>query len=205
MPNFSFEALHEGLVAGVDEAGRGPWAGPVVAAAVVFYPERSVPRGIKDSKQLTPEQRENLFHRIQEVAVVGIAAAEVTEIDHYNILMATKLAMQRAVAALSVAPVAALIDGNQPPRLPMRAIPIIKGDSLSVSIAAASIMAKVTRDRLMCALAQEFPQYGWHRNMGYGTPEHQRCIAQHGVTHHHRRSFAPVREYLMAREMQVAE
>lgn len=191
-PGLSLESGHAGLVAGVDEAGRGPLAGPVVAAAVIL-PPRGRPRGIHDSKQLTARQREALFARICGCSQVGVGVSGVEEIDRLNILGATKLAMRRAVEALPVPPDVALVDGNQPPALPCRTITVVGGDALSLSIAAASIVAKVTRDRIMRQLALEHPGYGWERNAGYGTPGHYRGLAALGVTAHHRRSFAPVK------------
>jgi ribonuclease HII len=183
------------LVAGVDEAGRGPWAGPVVAAAVIF-PDRKPPKGLNDSKLLTAERREELYLSIRARGLVGIGIVSVEEIDRVNILQATFIAMQIAVAALSDEPEIVLIDGNRCPALSQRAVPVIEGDRLCPSIAAASIIAKVTRDRLMCELAGDFPGYHWHNNKGYGTPAHAEAIMQLGVTCHHRQSFAPIRSAL---------
>lgn len=180
------------MVAGIDEAGRGPWAGPVVAGAVIFK-SANCPAGINDSKKLTAAKREALFDPIMACATVGIGIASVDEIDTHNILGATKLAMQRAFAQLGVIPELALVDGNRAPKLPCRVQTVIGGDAKSLSIAAASIIAKVTRDRIMRELAREFPYYGWERNAGYGTGAHQQGLATHGVTIHHRRSFAPIR------------
>ena len=191
-PNFLIEKTHEGVVAGVDEVGRGPLAGPVVAAAVIL-PKKGVPRGIDDSKKLTRDMREALFTRICKCAVVGIGLASVEEIDRFNILGATKLAMIRAVEALAIAPDVALVDGNQPPKLACTTIAVIGGDALSLSIAAASIVAKVTRDRLMVQLAHEHPGYGWEHNAGYGTRKHYEGLKLLGITAYHRRSFAPIR------------
>lgn len=199
MPSYSYErACGASPVCGIDEAGRGPLAGPVVAAAIVL-PLRGVPRGINDSKKLTPERRAELAERLRKVAVYGIGEASVEEIDRINILQATFLAMGRAVAALTQAlghpPAHALIDGNLAPRgLPCPAQPLVDGDALCVSIAAASILAKVTRDRTMRELALSHPRYGWERNAGYGTPEHLAALREHGPTPHHRRSFAPVEQ-----------
>ena len=178
-------------VAGVDEAGRGPWAGPVVAAAVILDPER-IPLSIADSKVLLPEEREAIFPRIMAQARVGVGVADVDRIDRDNILNATMWAMARAVAALDIEPRLVLIDGNRAPKLAMEARTIVKGDARCLSIAAASIIAKVTRDRLMVELGREFPLYGFERHKGYGTPEHQQALDRHGVTDHHRRSFKPV-------------
>ena len=184
-----------GPVAGVDEAGRGPWAGPVVAAAVILDSAR-LPAGITDSKQLSKARRESLYPAILAAAEVGIGWASAAEIDALNILQATYLAMQRAIAALPRAPGAALVDGNRAPPLPCPCRTLIKGDALSLSIAAASIVAKVSRDREMTRLAAEHPAYGWERNAGYGTAEHQAALARFGPTAHHRRSFAPIRALL---------
>lgn len=187
--------LYRGPVAGVDEAGRGPWAGPVVAAAVILDVEQAPP-GLKDSKKLKEAEREAFFAHILTCAVVGVGIAEVDRIDRDNILRATMWAMAQAVSALSLAPACALIDGNRCPELPCPAQPLIKGDTLSSCIAAASIIAKVTRDRIMADLACSHPQYGWERNKGYGTREHARALNIHGVTLHHRRSFRPVQAVL---------
>ena len=188
-------------VAGVDEAGRGPLAGPVVAAAVIFAPRR-IPKGLNDSKQLPRAVREDLHDRILAVAEVGIGIASVAEIDTINILRASHLAMQRALACLAPDPHHVLIDGNLLPRgMTLSAEAVIGGDALSVSIAAASIIAKVTRDRIMVDLAQQHPGYGWETNMGYGAPLHLRGLGQQGVTPHHRRSFAPVHNILYQAEI----
>lgn len=195
-PETALAAETGGLVCGVDEAGRGPWAGPVVAAAVMF--EGEAPAGINDSKKLTRAAREALFEEIMAGAHVGVGLSECAEIDAINILQATMTAMARAVAALPEPPAAALIDGNRAPRLACPARPLVRGDSLSLSIAAASIVAKVTRDRLMEKLAGECPGYGWERNMGYGTAEHRTALARLGVSRHHRRSFAPIRALISA-------
>jgi ribonuclease HII len=195
MPDFSHEINCGGCVAGVDEAGRGPWAGPVVAGAVIFE-GFTAPKGIHDSKKLTIAKREELYEIILEVGVVSIGYASVEEIDELNILGATKLAMQRAVAALKIIPDVVLVDGNQPPKFNQKTIPLVKGDSISTSIAAASIIAKVTRDKMMRELHELFPHYGWHRNAGYGTDLHIKGLAQFGVTQHHRKSFAPIRKLL---------
>ena len=190
-PDMSLEAALPGVVCGVDEAGRGPWAGPVLAAAVILDPRR-VPAGIDDSKKLTAAKRDALCAALLACARIGIGAASVREIDALNILRATLLAMRRAVDALPVRPDHALIDGNRVPMLGCAATAIVQGDARSLSIAAASIVAKVTRDRLMQRLAARYPAYGWDSNMGYGAPAHQAGLAQAGVTPHHRLSFAPV-------------
>ncbi|MBP6735947.1 MAG: ribonuclease HII [Rhodobacteraceae bacterium] len=198
-PDFLFElaALDRGLfpVCGVDEVGRGPLAGPVTAAAVILDPAR-IPQGLADSKTLTAARRERLFDQIAACARVSIAHATVQEIDALNILRASHLAMERAVAGLG--PVAhALIDGNLiPAGLKGRAEAIVKGDAKCLSIAAASIMAKVTRDRLMVDLAQQHPGYGWEGNAGYPTKAHLQALLDLGVTPWHRRSFAPVHKIL---------
>lgn len=184
-------ALGNGPVAGVDEAGRGPWAGPVVAAAVVLDP-RAIPLGIADSKTLNGETRERLYTRIVATSTFGIGIATVDRIDRDNILNATLWAMARAVASLAAAPRLALIDGNQAPRLDCETRTIVSGDAKCLSIAAASIIAKVTRDRIMVALGEVFPAYGFERHKGYGTPEHRDSLMRHGATVHHRRSFKPV-------------
>lgn len=179
-------------IAGVDEVGRGPWAGPVMAAAVVLDPQK-LPQGLNDSKKLSAAKREALYDLICATAHVGLGEASVEEIDHHNILQATYMAMQRAIAQLPVKPCFLLVDGNRlPNNLPCPAQAVVKGDGQVLSIAAASIVAKVTRDRLMAALAQQHPHYGWERNAGYGAPAHQAGLAQHGITEHHRKSFAPI-------------
>ncbi|NHQ74450.1 ribonuclease HII [Roseovarius gahaiensis] len=183
-------------IAGVDEVGRGPLAGPVTAAAVVLDAAR-IPDGLNDSKRLTAKRREVLFDVIMDMAEVSIAHASVDEIDTLNILRASHLAMERAVAGLRTPPDMALIDGNLIPRnlsLPARAV--IKGDALSLSISAASIMAKITRDRIMWDLAQQFPGYGWDTNAGYPSKTHKAALQNLGVTAHHRRSFKPVHNIL---------
>ncbi len=195
MPDFSLEEAAGGLVAGVDEAGRGPWAGPVVAGAAIL--DRTslsgvLRRGLDDSKKLKRSRREELFEALEAEARIGIGAAEVVEIDSLNILRASLLAMARAVGDLGVVPELALVDGNQQPNLPCPVVCDVKGDGRSLSIAAASIVAKVTRDRIMADLARAHPGYGWERNSGYGTAEHQAALRRLGVTPHHRRSFAPV-------------
>jgi ribonuclease HII len=182
------------LVVGVDEVGRGPLAGPVTACAVRLDPDR-IPKGLRDSKLLTPARREALFEEINAVAQVSIAHASVEEIDTLNILRASHLAMERAVAALGADH--ALIDGNLIPRgLACGATAIVKGDAKCLSIAAASIVAKVTRDRIMVDLAQQHPGYGWEANAGYPTKAHLAALQNLGVTAWHRRSFKPVHNIL---------
>jgi len=203
MPHYIYESrllkTMPGPICGVDEAGRGPLAGPVVAAAVILDRKR-IPKGLNDSKQLTEQAREELFPRIMEMAVaVGVGDASVEEIDLVNIRQATHLAMARAVHALPVAAQFALVDGNDAPALPCKCQTLIKGDGLSLSIAAASIIAKVTRDRLMARLHDEHPFYNWRSNKGYGTPDHYSGLKSHGITIHHRRSFAPIRDILPAK------
>jgi ribonuclease HII len=197
MPCMTLESSFDGPVCGIDEAGRGPWAGPVVAAAVIWQPKRPIPDGLNDSKLVAKPQRQILYDRVHaEAQAIGIGIATVDEIDQLNILGATKLAMQRAYSALGLACVAALIDGNQPPKLSCKTQAVIGGDGISASIAAASIIAKVTRDRMMAEHAETYPVYGFERHVGYGTPEHQRALASHGPCELHRRSFAPIRRLL---------
>jgi len=185
-----------GLVAGVDEAGRGPLAGPVVAAAVILDELRPI-RGLKDSKVLTALKRERLFDEIHAKALcLSIAQASVEEIDTLNILQATMLAMKRAVEGLRLRPNKVLIDGNQLPQLRIQAEAIVRGDAKIKAISAASILAKVHRDRLCVELHREHPQYGFDGHKGYSTPEHLAALREHGACPHHRRSFAPVRETL---------
>jgi ribonuclease HII len=205
MPDFAIERRCEGTVCGLDEAGRGPLAGPVVAAAVIIDRRRF--RGelryvLDDSKALSRELRERCYDGLRAgvrsgIVGIGIGAASVAEIDRINVLRANLLAMSRAATALTastgVAPDVALVDGNIAPTLPCAVRTIVKGDSLSLSIAAASVVAKVTRDRIMRALAPRHPGYGWETNVGYATAEHCEAIRRLGVTPHHRRSFAPIR------------
>ncbi|TNE41462.1 MAG: ribonuclease HII [Alphaproteobacteria bacterium] len=194
-PDFSFEAEMPGRICGVDEVGRGPFAGPVVAAAVMLDP-KNIPDGIEDSKRLSKLARERLFDILIKTALVGIGEASVEEIDDLNILNASLLAMRRAVSGLPEVPDGALVDGNRDPKLGLPTRLIVKGDALSLSIAAASIVAKVTRDRKMCEFATKYPQYGWEKNSGYGTAEHRKGLRDFGVTPLHRRSFAPIRALL---------
>ncbi|WP_093473659.1 ribonuclease HII [Pseudomonas yangmingensis] len=184
------------LVAGVDEVGRGPLCGAVVTAAVILDPSRPI-EGLNDSKKLSEARREALFPLIQQQALAWcIARAEVEEIDQLNILQATLLAMQRAVAGLSITPQRVLVDGNRCPTLPMPAAAVVKGDSRVPAIAAASILAKVARDREMGELDLRYPGYGLAKHKGYPTPLHLAALRQLGVTPIHRRSFAPVRALL---------
>ncbi len=183
----------DGPVCGVDEAGRGPLAGPVYAAAVVLDPDRTI-RGLRDSKQLDAHKRETLSLRIRERARAwAIASASVEEIDALNILQASLLAMQRAVAALGIAPALARVDGDRAPKLACAVQTIVGGDASDRAISAASILAKVARDEAMCALHERYPHYGFDRNKGYGTPEHLQLLQRNGPCGAHRRSFAPVR------------
>ena len=183
-----------GLMAGVDEVGRGPLAGPVVAAAVILDERRTI-RGLNDSKQLSPEERQRLDLEIRRKAICcAVAEASVEEIDRLNILRAALLAMRRAVEALPEQPSIVLVDGNQRPDLAMPLRTVVGGDAKVRAIAAASIIAKVHRDRLLMALHDEHPQYGFDGHKGYSTPEHLAALREHGACRHHRRSFAPVRE-----------
>ena len=185
-------AIHGGPIAGVDEAGRGPLAGPVVAAAVVLDPN-NIPDGIADSKMLEPDVRRALYRDIVATAHVGIGMADVDRIDRDNILNASLFAMARAVAGLSCKPRLVLVDGNKvPPKLPCLGRAIVKGDAKCLSIAAASIVAKVTRDTIMIELARAYPDFGFDRHKGYSTPEHHAAIDRYGITPHHRRSFKTV-------------
>lgn len=199
MPHYIYEARWlktvEGPIAGVDEAGRGPLAGPVIAAAVILN-RKNIPKGLNDSKQMREDAREEAYLRIMECAAVGVGEATVDEIDLVNIRQATHLAMARAVRALPVSANFALVDGNDAPALPCRCDTLVDGDAKSVSIAAASIIAKVTRDRMMRALHEMFPGYGWFTNKGYGTEEHLKALNSLGPCLHHRRSFAPVYQIL---------
>lgn len=186
-------------VGGVDEAGRGPLAGPVMAAVVVLHPLQPI-EGLADSKQLTAEQREELYGEITRKALAwAVAQASVDEIDSINILQATMLAMRRAVTALPRVPVKVLIDGNRCPQLDCVAEAIVKGDALVPAISAASILAKVTRDRRMLELHRQYPQYGFDRHKGYSTTEHIELLERHGPCPQHRRSFEPVARLLQGR------
>ncbi len=200
LPCFDLETemmdLYHRPVAGIDEAGRGPWAGPVVVAAVVLNPDR-IPEGLNDSKKLAPDVREDRYEAILATACVSVAIGHVRRIDRDNILQASLWGMRTAFRGLQIPDAAALIDGNiVPKRFPGTARAVIGGDAQSLSIAAASIVAKVTRDRIMVKLAKRYRGYGWENNKGYGTPEHARGVQKHGVCTHHRRSFAPVQRAL---------
>ena len=199
-PNFELEqaALSRGAfrIAGVDEVGRGPLCGPVTAAAVILNPD-DIPEGLNDSKKMTAKKRDALYDEILAKADCCIAHATVQEIDEINILRASHLAMTRAIAGLTKAPDHILIDGNMIPKgLTTSAEAVVKGDGRSLSIAAASIIAKVARDRIMGDLAIEFPGYGWKKNAGYGTKQHLEALRALGVTPHHRRSFKPIHNIL---------
>ncbi|WP_420568828.1 ribonuclease HII [Thalassovita sp.] len=199
-PDYSLEhAAHaQGFlrIAGVDEVGRGPLAGPVTAAAVILDPNR-IPAGLNDSKKLSEKKRESLLKELLEVAQVSVAHATVEEIDTHNILRASHIAMVRAIQGLPQQPDYALIDGNMiPQNLTIPSQAVIKGDALSVSIAAASIVAKIRRDQLMVELGQQFPGYGWEKNKGYPSKQHREALENLGVTPHHRRSFKPVHNIL---------
>jgi ribonuclease HII len=199
-PDFRFEtdlmAAGARIVAGVDEVGRGPLAGPVTAAAVILHPDR-IPEGLNDSKMLGVKRRESLLAELEEIAEIGLGWASVAEIDALNIRNAAFLAMRRAVEALPSAPDHVLVDGNAcPPDLPCAASSLVKGDARSLSIAAASIVAKVARDKVMADLDAVHPGYGWAQNAGYPTQAHRDALQHLGVTPHHRRSFAPVYQML---------
>ena len=192
---FLEEALHLSPVCGIDEAGRGPLAGPVVAAAVVLTRD-NYPEGINDSKKLTEAKRERIYEQLLECAEVGVGLSSVEEIDEINILQASLLAMSRAYEALPGTAKFALIDGIHAPKINVPTRTIKRGDSRSLSIAAASIIAKVTRDRLMCALALDNPEYDWASNKGYGSANHLLALRTHGAAPQHRKTFAPVKAVL---------
>lgn len=204
MPDWSYEiaagASPTHLVCGVDEVGRGPLAGPVIACAVILDPARlpkALERRLDDSKKLSATARADIAAQLQEIVIFALAGASPAEIDEINILKASLLAMQRAVDALAQKPAHALIDGNRPPRLACPGTCIVKGDQKSLSIAAASILAKVERDKIMSQLASVHTVYGWERNAGYPTAEHVAAIKAHGITPQHRRSFRPVSENIL--------
>jgi ribonuclease HII len=199
-PSFDLEAelmdKYQGPVAGIDEAGRGPWAGPVVVAAVILNPAR-IPEGVNDSKVLTPEIRAELYDAIIATSIVSVVIGPVRQIDRINILQASLWGMRAAYRRLRVPAGSALIDGNIiPRRFPCKARAIVGGDGLSLSVAAASIVAKVTRDRMMVKLSRRYRRYAWDSNKGYGTREHADAIKKHGVCRHHRRSFSPIERAL---------
>lgn len=206
MPSFEFESKFDGLVAGVDEAGRGPWAGPVVAGAVVFLSkevDRFLLDNLDDSKKLSAKKREILYEKLFEAQdkgqlLIGIGQATAAEIDEFNILQATFMAMKRAVGVLEKTPQYAIVDGNQKPKgLPCESMTLVKGDARSYSVAAASIVAKVFRDRLMGDLAKQYPYYGFERNAGYGTKAHVEGLHKYGIISGiHRKSYRPIQEIL---------
>ncbi len=204
VPDYAREAAAGGRVAGVDEVGRGAWAGPVFAAAAILSPRAAAAPELSrldDSKAMSKRARERRFEALAHACQAGeawlaLGRAEVEEIDALNILGATMLAMQRAVAALPVEPSSILIDGNRAPDFAVPAEAVVDGDAQVLSIAAASIYAKVSRDRLMAELAHDHPGFGWERNAGYGTRQHQDALAAHGPTRHHRKSFAPIKKIL---------
>ncbi len=200
MPDRRLEKTLRAPVCGVDEAGRGPLAGPVVAAAVILPARlpRGLSSGIDDSKKLARERRESLYAHIFGCCAVGVGEASVAEIDRLNILHATMLAMQRAVAALPQPPGHVIVDGNRAPEFACAATAVVEGDARCLSVAAASIVAKVTRDRFMIARAAEYPGYGWEKNMGYGTAEHLAGLKRLGPTPLHRVHFAPVAQLELA-------
>ncbi|MBA4749161.1 MAG: ribonuclease HII [Alphaproteobacteria bacterium] len=206
MPDFSLESIHPFPVAGIDEVGRGPWAGPVLACALMFLTQDIDPTlrlCLDDSKKLTPKKRDAAFNLLQESAhkktlLYACGLSTVEEIDRLNIHSATLLAMTRAVEGLPLRPAFLLVDGLFVPPCGVPGKAVVKGDSASLSIAAASIVAKVLRDRLMTELAKDHPAYAWERNAGYGTKAHQEGLRLSGVTPHHRRSFAPIKALLKA-------
>jgi ribonuclease HII len=203
MPDFALEDEIGGRACGLDEVGRGPLAGPVVAACVYIPPDvRALPfiSEIKDSKKLAPAKLEKLHGLITAHCVWAVAEISPQMIDEINILQASLLAMRRAMEEAGEAFDHALVDGNRLPQLPCPATAVVKGDSKSASIAAASIVAKFTRDRMMWALHKEYPHYGWDGNVGYPTKAHIEGISLHGITEHHRKSFGPVRDYLLTQE-----
>lgn len=208
-PDFALEDQYSGNVVGIDEAGCGPWAGPVVAGACIFMQREglfSVLDLINDSKTLSEKKREHIFDQLLQLSpnqfCYSVGMASVLEIDQLNIGQAARLAMQRAVNNLPINASMALVDGIRKPALNQEVMTVIRGDQKSYSIAAASIIAKVTRDRLMKKLAQEFPVYGWDHNAGYGTAKHQAALAEFGVTVHHRRSFAPIKKLISSSDLQ---
>lgn len=183
------------LIAGIDEAGRGPWAGPVVSAVVILN-EKNIPDGLNDSKKLSEKKRLSLYSSIYNFHSVGVGISSIEEIDSMNVLQATFLSMKRAVEDLNPQPEYILVDGNLDPGLNFKTKCIIKGDSISISIAAASVIAKVTRDNLMLKLDKEFPNYNWKKNKGYGTAEHRNALELHGPCKYHRKSFSPINKML---------
>ena len=199
MPDLSIEKnknnLNYKLIAGVDEVGRGPWAGPVYSAAVILDISK-IPAEINDSKKMSEKKRDEIYSRIVSEHHYSIGVADVNEIDELNILQASLLSMKRAITNLHLNPDFVLIDGVHRPNLDIDSENIIKGDSKSLSIAAASIIAKVERDRFMKKIDEEYPCYNWKKNKGYGTKEHQNALNIHGISKHHRKSFSPIRKIL---------
>ena len=207
-PDFSIEteisAKGYNRIAGIDEAGRGSWSGPVVAAAVVFHlehQEKIIDIGLNDSKKITASMRGALFDIIRENADVGVGFASAHEIDEINILQATFLAMDRAIKDLTINPDFVLVDGDKAPSMQSKVKAIVKGDAISCSIAAASIVAKVTRDEFMVELNSKYPGYGWEHNKGYGTKKHQEGLRRLGITEHHRKSYKPIINILSHQEI----
>ncbi|WP_308720411.1 ribonuclease HII [Komagataeibacter xylinus] len=202
MPDYTLEHAHGGRVAGVDEVGRGPLAGPVVAAAVMFLSgvPGTLADSLDDSKKLRPRVRQQLYDTLHDTpdVLIGVGAASVAEIEQHNILRASWIAMQRAVGRLPQWPELVLVDGNAAPDFGCPAQCVVGGDAISLSIAAASVVAKVVRDRAMERLARRWPAYGWERNAGYGTPVHRAGLMAHGATPHHRAAFGTVRRILQA-------
>ena len=199
MPDFELEDMHDGPVFGLDEVGRGPLAGPVVAACVYIPPEArtlSFISELKDSKKIAKPKLETLYTLITQHCEWTVAEVSVVEIDEINILQASLKAMRLSLETMNVKPCHALVDGNKMPELPCHARTVIKGDNKSYSIAAASIVAKITRDRIMKQLHQEFPYYGWDTNAGYGSQAHLAGIDRHGITNHHRKSYAPIKNFI---------
>lgn len=202
MPDYTLEHAHGGRVAGVDEVGRGPLAGPVVAAAVMFLSgvPGNLANTLDDSKKLRPKVRQQLYDTLHDTpdVLIGVGAASVAEIEQHNILRASWIAMQRAVGRLPQWPELVLVDGNAAPDFGCPAQCVVGGDAISLSIAAASVVAKVVRDRAMERLARRWPAYGWERNAGYGTPIHRAGLMAHGVSPHHRAAFGTVRRIMQA-------
>lgn len=198
-PSFAYEDKYDGIICGMDEVGRGCLAGVVVAAAVIIDRDRmpvNIIEQLNDSKKLSAQKRAYLFNKIQEFSCVSVAECSVADIDKINILQASLKAMEKTYKSLKIKPNIALIDGNKSPKLPCFTETIIKGDSKSYSIAAASIIAKHFRDTLMKKMSKDYPPYGWETNAGYGTAHHLKALEIHGVTPHHRRTFSPVANLL---------
>ena len=198
VPNFLIEedfGWPNKLIAGIDEAGRGPWAGPVVSAAVVLN-KKNIPSDLNDSKKISEKKRQSLYSSIYNSHFVGVGISSIEEIDNLNILQATFLSMKRALDNLDCSVDAILVDGNLDPGFDYKTECIVNGDSISFSIAAASIIAKVTRDNLMSKIHKEFPNYNWKRNKGYGTKEHRNALEMYGPCKYHRKSFSPINKML---------